>query len=443
MKKIGFLHNLKNISRLSSDTADYFKELLHEHDGLLEMNTPSGPVILTDRPGLMKHVFQKNYRNYTKTDVVKKSLTRHMGNGLITMDGADWLKQRRAIQPGFHKQKLQAISEKMVEVIQEYVSKDLERLSRSGEIIDIEQEMMRLAFNIVGRSLLGEMVTEEELGFINEASIISQEMISNRMPLSELWYSISGKNAGADKRRGEIDKILMRIINERRASGVDSDDLLDLLLNTRYEDGSPMPDRQIMDEAKIFYAAGHETSALALTWTFYLLAEHPEINNRLYESLKSSLGDEVPSFERLSELSYAQQILEESMRLYPPAWILGRRSIAEDEFEDVKIPAHTDVLFVTYSMHRSPKYWEEPNAFRPERFTSENKKGHTDSAYVPFGLGPRLCIGKGFAMMEMEFVLAMISSRFRFELVEDDEMELEPLVTLKPKNGVKVRVVKR
>jgi cytochrome P450 len=287
------------------------------------------------------------------------------------------------------------------------------------------------------------MVRKEELEFINKASIISQEMVSNRMPLSDLWYKITGQDAGAVKRRGEIDKILLRIINERRTSEVDSDDLLDLLLNTRYEDGQAMPDRQIMDEAKIFYAAGHETSALALTWTFYLLAKHPEIDERLHQFLKSGFGEDTPSFERLHELSFPQHILEESMRLYPPAWILGRRSIEEDEFEDVKIPAERDVLFITYSIHRNPKYWEDPDSFQPDRFNAENKKEHKDSAYVPFGLGPRLCIGKGFAMMEMEFVLAMISSRYRFELVDDKEIELEPLVTLKPKNGVKARVVKR
>jgi cytochrome P450 len=440
MKKIGLAHNIWNTSRLLKDPANYFKELLDKHDGLVELRIPSGSVILSDRPEFAKYILQKNYKNYVKTDVVKKRLASLIGQGLLTSDGEKWLKQRRAIQPGFHKQRLEAISHTMIKVIQEYMDHSLAKYAEDGIEVDLNKEMMILAFQIVSRALLGEMVSVEELELIDQASYEGQALVSKKFSVIDLWYRLSGKMKKLEKMRAQIDQILLRIITERRESGKEYDDLLDLLLSTRYDDGSSMPDRQIIDEAKILYSAGHETSALTLTWTFYLLASHPEVEEKHLSSLENI--DRL-NFNSLKDLSYTLQILEESMRLYPPAWIIGRQAVEQDDFEDVHIPPGKDVLLLLFGMHRDPDNWKDPDSFKPERFGIKERALHKDSAYIPFGLGPRMCIGKGFALMEMQLVMSMVVKEYSFELIDRKAPELEPLISLKPRNGIMVKVHRR
>ena len=189
--------------------------------------------------------------------------------------------------------------------------------------------------------------------------------------------------------------------------------------------------------------AGHETSAVAMSWAWYLLMTNPEAEEKLLESVKESIGDEDPSFEKLRDLSYALQIVEETMRIYPPAWIVDREPLGNDEFEGIPIQKGMDVICLIYSVHRNPKYWENPETFDPDRFTPENKKKQEPFSYMHFGGGPRLCIGNNFALMEMQIILAMMIKRYKFELIEGQDIDINPLITLRPRNGIKVRVKKR
>ena len=216
-----------------------------------------------------------------------------------------------------------------------------------------------------------------------------------------------------------------------------------MLMETRYEDGGSMTDRQLLDEANILMVAGHETSAMALSWAWYLLASNPNVASKLLSASQENLEGKDPSFEQLRNMGYSLQVIEEVMRLYPPAWITDREPLEDEVFEEIPIKKGLDIICLIYSLHRNPKYWSNPEEFDPERFNTENKKLQVPYSYIPFGGGPRLCIGNNFALMEMQFVLSMLIQRYQFELVSKEPVALNPLVTLRPENGIKMRIKKR
>jgi cytochrome P450 len=443
--KIGLLHNLLNIRSIARNPALYFNNILNANNGLVMMHVPMGKIYLTDRPALMRHVLQQNNRNYTKSWVVRKMVRQQAGNGLLTSEGDYWLQQRRAIQPGFHRKRLEGISKIMVEEINQYLNEVMDAYAENEQVIDLEHEMKRLAFKVVSKSLFGEAVDDERLNAIDEIVSYSQQFIVNRVrkPFLKPWYYLKGDYAKASKMKEQGDALILEIIRERQASGKKQDDLLDMLLETRYEDGTGMNEQQLLDEALILYVAGHETSAMAMSWAWYLICAHPEVEQKLLQSVKDNLGVNAPSFEQLRNLGYALQVVEETMRLYPPAWLVDREALEDDEFEGVKIKKGQGVNCLIYSAHHNEKYWNNPEQFDPERFNPENKAKQLPYSYMPFGGGPRLCIGNNFALMEMQFVLAMMVRRYTFELVPNQQIEMNPLITLRPRYGIKVKVRKR
>lgn len=409
------------------------------------MSLPYGGVLLTDRPEIMQHVLQKNNKNYTKTRVVSELLKKQLGNGLLTSEGEYWLKQRRAIQPGFHRKRLEGISTIMVAEINKYLDEVFDVYAETGKEVDIAKEMTELAFKIVSKSLFGTEVEDDKLEVIEEIVSQSQQFLVDqvRKPMLKPWFHISGAYKRNEAIKAQGDALIMEIIKERLASTEEHSDLLDMLIQTRYEDGSGMTDQQLLEEAVILYVAGHETSANAMAWMWYLLAIHPEIEEKVLQSVDESIGDQDPSFEKLRDLGYCLQVVEETMRLYPPAWVIDRKPLADDEFEGIPIKKENDVLCFIYGVHRSKRYWEDPETFDPERFTAENKAKQVPFSYMPFGGGPRLCIGNNFALMEMQFVLAMMIKRYRFKVVENQEIDINPMITLRPRHGIKVIVKKR
>jgi len=204
-----------------------------------------------------------------------------------------------------------------------------------------------------------------------------------------------------------------------------------------------MTDQQLLDESLVLYVAGHETTALALTWALYLISSHPDVEQQLYKSTLSQFSEKDPGFSDLRSMGYTAQVIDETMRMYPPAWLLDRKAIEDDEVGGYTINKNQDIFCFTYGMHRNPEYWENPDTFDPDRFSEENKKKHVPHAYMPFGAGPRLCIGNNFAMMEMQLILSMFSKRYRFEVLSDQNITVQPLITLRPRNGIKVKVHKR
>ena len=442
---IGLLNNLFHLPKIVRNPAVYFKNQLDKNNGLVKMHLPFGKIYLTDRPELIKYVLQQNHRNYTKTAIVRNILRKQIGNGLLTSEGDYWLKQRRAIQPGFHRAKLAAIAKVMVEEINKYMEEVLDNYARTGVEFDLMKEMAHLAFKVVSKCLFGETVDNDKLKRIDKiVSELQQFVIDQvRKPFAMPWMYISGVYQRKKALKEEGDQLILEIIKARQQSGKKQDDLLDMLLETRYEDGSKMTNQQLLDEALVLYVAGHETSAIALSWAWYLLKTHPEIENQFLQSIQKEIGDEDPSFELLNKLSYSLQIIEETMRLYPPAWIIDREPLSDDEFNGIQIEKSHDVVCLVYGVHHNPKYWKDPEKFVPDRFSLENKKEHVPFSYIPFGGGPRLCIGNNFALMEMQFVLTMLHRRYEFELLPGQKIEINPLITLRPRYGIKAKVEKR
>lgn len=403
------------------------------------------PSLMTKDPEIIRHVLQKNHRNYIKTPMIFEKLRQFLGNGLLTSEGAYWLQQRRLIQPGFHRQRLTALVEIMDQVIKEADDK-LQASIQKGAPVDVYQMMMHLAFGIVSRSLFSTEVAADKLDFLSYSLTTIQAFLVRqiRQPFLNPWFKLSGQLKKHIDLSKAADEIILDLIRRRREATGDYDDLLQMLLEARYEDtGEGMTDQQLLEEVNIIMTAGHETSANALSWIFYLLAQHPEIVHRLQKELAMVLGDRPLSFADLPQLVYTSQVIEEGMRLYPPAWVTDRMAIADDEVNGVSIPKDYMAVLVIYALHHDPKYWPEPESFNPDRFDPEKKKQQVPYTYLPFGGGPRLCIGNNFAMMEMQMVLAYFLRKYGLSLVLGQQVEMLPLVTLRPKNGIQIYFQKK
>ncbi len=397
--------------------------------------------LMTTDPVTVQHVLQKNHRNYYKSEIQSDQLALYLGKGLLTNNGESWLRQRRLIQPGFHRERLANLVDLMQEVIRKE-SDEVARRVRQGEEIDIYEVMLQTAFRIVARALFSEDISDEQLHDLSEKITKVQEFIIYPIRLPFIRPAL--RTLGIQQRYQRIAQsafsILRNLIEKRKAQGQVRDDLLQMLLDARYEDnGEPMDAEQLLEEVVILFVAGHETTANAMAWTFYLLAKHPNALAQLNAALEG-LSEQEDLGAQLRQMPYVQQVIEESMRLYPPAWITDRFSLAPDEIQGQAIPAKTLVGIFIYGIHHHPDYWPDPENFQPERFSAAAKKERPTYAYLPFGGGPRLCIGNNFALLEMQLILAEFVQRFDFQLVAGQEIVGKPLVTLRPKYGIRLKM---
>ena len=402
------------------------------------------PAIFTAKPEFIQYVLQKNHRNYIKSPPHFEKIARYLGYGLLNLDGKKWLRQRRLIQPGFHRERIANLANIMNTVIDDFLQNFDEKIE--VEAIDMYNEMQHVAFQIISQSIFNLNIDTQELSFARERIDHLQDYIIKeiRTPFMIPYLKWSGQTGQAKKYAEELDEILIRLIHERKVSQESYDDLLQMLLDARYEDtGEPMTDQQLLDEVKILFVAGHETSANALTWTWYLLAKNPEWVAILRQEVAEILGDKKPSYADLPKLIKIKQVIQESMRLFPPAWMTDRMALEDDEFEGIAIPKGTMVATFIYGAHHHKDYWDAPDDFHPERFAEAQKANLNNAAYLPFGAGPRLCIGNSFAMMEMQLVLARMIAHYDVQLLSDEEVKPKALVTLKPWSGLGLRVVRR
>ena len=401
--------------------------------------------ILTVDPGLAQHVLQKEHRKWRKSPVQTERMGYFLGNGLLTSDGDYWLRQRRLIQPGFHRKRLAGLVEIMSSEIDDFLEDRFEPAVAAGQRVDMSPMMMELAFRVVAKSLFTTDLEEEDLHFLSAAISDVQAFITRtfRQPYLIPWFRFSGQYQTHKALANKYEDIILRYIHARRRSNDNYDDLLQMLLDSRYEDTDQgMSDRQLVEESAILFAAGHETTANALSWAWYLLGKHPEVVDRLRQEHREVLNGQPPGFDTLPQLEYTQQVINEVMRLYPPAWITDRLCIEDNQYAQHLLPKGSRVVTYIYGIHHRPDLWEEPEAFRPERFSKEARKEQHPFAYLPFGGGPRLCIGNNFALMEMQLVLIKMLQRYEIELVPGFEPGLQPLITLRPRNGVLVHVKK-
>lgn len=399
-------------------------------------------VFVTADLEVIKHVLQTRQKNYKKSAAYKQ-LKLALGNGLVTSEGEFWRRQRRMAQPAFYKTQLEELYKKMVEVAEKFCTELSQKSTHT--IVNISQEMMALTADIVLKTLFS---TERGRDKVNMSDNMKfgQTYIMNRarrpymIPLSY----INGQKKKFDTQMAELDQGIIDIIEERRQIQEKPIDLLTMLLEaTDSESGNSMTNRQLRDELVTIHAAGHETSSNALSWTLYLLAKNPTVLTKLRREIQSVLGQQsYPSFADLRHLPYTKQVIEEGMRIYPPAYAVGRECIAKDEILGQTIPAKSVFLLSIYALHQDPQYYPDPQKFDPDRFAPELVKQRPKLAYMPFGAGPRMCIGNHFAMMEMQLILAMLVQRFDFEMVDNAPVVPQPLVTLSPKGGIKMRIKK-
>ena len=389
-------------------------------------------VILSRDNEVAEYILQKNQKNFQKSELQTKFISKYLGKGLLTANGDFWLKQRRLIQPAFHKQKMNQLVQNMQKTIVSEL-KDLPE-EKSVALFPI---MNNLAFNVVAKSLFHISASEEKLNRLKIIILQVQEFLIKeiRLPYKSWWFKISGQINKHKELVLESDAIIKEIVEERIKSNSKQNDLLDMLLETRYEEtGEGMSTQQLIDEIKILFIAGHETSANAMTFTLHLLGNHPEIQQKIFDELIEIESQTDDIIEQLQKMTYTNAVINESMRLYPPAWITDRENIDDDNLLGYHIKEKTLIGVSFYELHRNPKYWDDPEEFNPERFLGEQKKKSTQYFY-PFGAGPRMCIGLGFAMYEMSLTLSYIVKKYKVTSSKKD-IQINPLITLKPVGAV-------
>ena len=407
-----------------------------------------------NHPEFVRDIFTTSAHKFVKGRALQRAKTL-LGNGLLTNEGEGHLRQRRMIQPAFHRARIAEYARWMVEF-----AESLSDGWRDGAVVDVDKEMMRLTLRIVAKTLFGADVTTEA-DEVGSAMTTLVEMFDYLLlPFSEWLEKLPLPNTRRLKKaRGMLDRIIFNFINERRATGDDRGDLLSMLLAARDEsDGGAMSDEQIRDEALTLFLAGHETTANALTWTWYLLSHNPDAEARLHEEVLSN-GFRRPTteqqppeggtpnsfgFDDIPKRRYTEAVVAESLRLFPPAWGIGRLSIDPHRFGTYEIPKGSLVLVSPFVTHRDARFWDEPESFKPERwFDLSIKEASQRFTYLPFGGGVRRCIGESFAWSETILVLATLARRWKLEMVPDQKIGLQPMITLRPKFGMKMILKER
>jgi cytochrome P450 len=401
-------------------------------------------LVLLDHPAQIRYVLRTNNRNYLKAEQYEL-LKLVVGKGLIVSDSDFWRRQRRMVQPAFHRRRIAGLASLMVAETKRTLSRWSDSSWTQGEPFDVVPEMTDLTLRIVSKTLFGS-TSDSHFERIADAQSVLDRYLDRMMTT---FYSLphwvpTPANLRYRRALANLHDIIHGAIAERERSGRPADDVLSMLLEARNErTGEGMDKRQLWDEAMTLLFAGHETTAIALSWTWWLLGTHPEVESRVHNELDGVLAGRVPEFEDLPNLSYTRMVFLEAMRLYPPAWAISRRAIEDDEVGGYRIPAGTTVLISPYVTHRNPRYWENPEIFDPERFLPEHSASRPEFAYLPFGGGPRKCIGDHFAMTEGVLILATIAQRYRLLPAPEHPVEPQPLLTLKPKRGIIVGLEER
>jgi len=392
-------------------------------------------------PDHIEYVLATNSRNFIKPLSFRTPFFRRLvGRGLLTSEGDFWRRQRRLAQPAFHRERISSYGRVMVKDAEEMLA-----TWRDGEIRDVHRDMMHLTMKIVTHTLFNVDVTDDADKVARALSVLVEPfgsqatlrwILDNRLP--------TPANRRFHKVAAQLDEVVYRIISERRAQGdQDHGDLLSMLLQAHDEDGSQMTDQQLRDEVITLFLAGQETTALTLTWAWYLLARHPEAEAMLWQELDEALAGRSPEAADMSRLRFTEMVVKESMRLYPPAYVVGREAVEECEIGGFYVPPRMQVFMPTWVVHRDPRFFETPDDFRPQRWTPEFINSLPKYAYFPFGGGPRLCIGNLFAMMEIVLLIATIARNFRLSRVTDHPVQLQPAMSLRPRNGIRMIVERR
>ena len=416
---------------LNESPLEMFSELAR-HGDIVGIRVVNFRNIFVNHPDLIEEVLIGHPRRYVKGRVLRAN--RHVfGEGLLTSEGDFWLRQRRLVQPAFHRAQIAAYAETMVQ----YTQRMLEGW-RGGEQRDVHQEMTRLTLEIVVKTLFDADVTRDAQEVGKSLELLLELGANFRRTLFVPHWMPTPTNLRIKREIAFIESILYRIIGERRASGRETGDLLSMLLHVQDEDGSRMTDKQLRDETITLFLAGHETTASSLSWTWWLLGRNPAVEAKLHAELDEVLGGRAPTLEDLPRLPYTGNVITESLRLYPPAWGLARVAVENHELAGYPVKKGMGVTMAQWVVHRDTRWFDAPEEFRPERWEGDFIKRIPRFAYFPFGGGPRQCIGNSFALMETTLILATVAQKYRLRLVPDHPVVPLASITLRPRYGVRV-----
>lgn len=413
------------------DPLGYFTNIVREFGDYASLHVLTFRILLINHPNDIENVLVHHPRKFEKGRVLQAN-KRVFGKGLLTSEGDFWLRQRRLAQPAFHRARIASYASTMVE----YAERLLQEWN-DGEERDIHKEMMRLTLQIVSKTLFDADVEKDARDVGKSLEMLLEIGANFRRTIFVPQWLPTPTNLRLERAISQIEKVLYRIIAEKRASGRDAGDLLSMLLAAQDEDGSRMTDQQLRDEAITLFLAGHETTANALSWTWWLLARNPAVEAKLHAELNAVLAGRAPSLEDLPKLTYTNNIVTESLRLYPPAWGIARTAVEDHEIAGYTVPKGSGVSFAQWTVHRDPRWYDAPEEFRPERWEGDLMKRLPRFAYFPFGGGPRLCIGNNFALMETAMVLSTIAQHYRFRLVEAHPVVPLASITLRPRYGIR------
>jgi cytochrome P450 len=392
-------------------------------------------VLVTSNPAVLRRILKENSDNYRKSEIQTRRMEHFLGHGLLTSHGAEWKGRRRMIQKGFTRATLAALADDMHASLEESIARLAE--SAASGLVDLSREMTAITFAMVSRSLFGASIEAAEVDQISNAIVQIQSLIVRQIvqPYLAGWFVASGELRRHERLRLQGDAILRRHIRERRAQPAGTDLLQILLGAVDPVTGNGMTDDEVLHESMQLLVAGHETSANALTWILYLLERNPEYLRRIREEFDAVLGRQRLRPEHLNDLKLAVQIVEESLRLYPPFWMVDRVAVREDRVGEIDIRAGQTIIAFLYGVHRSPDYWSDPSIFRPERITEDDRSTGRGFTFLPFGGGPRSCIGASYAMLQMLMVLSVVLRRFTYSISEGGAVEPGPMIILRQKKG--------
>jgi len=425
---------LGNLPGFARDQLGFFDACARDYGDFVPVRLGSRRAVILSHPDQIEEVLVTKNRHFVKHFALRTT-RRTLGNGLLTSEGDFWRRQRRLAQPAFHKDRVASHAAVMVELTERMLDG-----WRDGETRDAQADMMELTLEIVAKTLFGAEIAGETA----EASVAMETVMRCFTARVGKFFRLpeslpTPTNLRLRRAAARLDRIIFGMIASRRASGEDRGDLLSMLLAAQDEDGGGgMSDTQLRDEAMTLFMAGHETTANTLAWAWFLLATHPEAEAKLHEELDRVLGDRPPTFADLPRLPFAERVITEGLRVYPTVWVVGREAVEPCEIGGRTIKVGTTLFMSQWVVHRDPRFFDDPTAFRPDRWADDLARRIPRYAYFPFGGGPRICIGNGFAMMESILLLAAIARRYRMALAPDAEIKPLATMTLRPDKGVKV-----